>query len=193
MTIIPTYVITEAYALGYFPMGATESETGIEWCTARKRGIIPLDRFHIPRRVLRRIRSAGYQCKINTDFHGVITGCAERDSTWINQTIHDTFTMLHQQGLAHSVEVWRDETLCGGLYGIAIGGAFFAESVYQSEPECMKIALHFCHKHLLSRGFELWDVQFYTPFLGQFGCVEINSRLYSQKLEDALKLPPKPF
>jgi leucyl/phenylalanyl-tRNA---protein transferase len=187
VTIIPPEIIIEAYSQGYFPMGVEGSDTEIAWYGARKRGIIPLDSFHIPRRVLRRIRSYGYLATMNTDFESVINGCAAaRESTWINKTIHDTFVWLHLKGLAHSVEVWREGRLCGGLYGIVLGRAFFAESVYQSEPECMKIALKFCHDYLIKNEFALWDVQFQTPFLAQFGCKEISEKAYMKLLQVAL-------
>lgn len=186
MIVIPPEIIVEAYSQGYFPMGVEDSDTEIAWYGARRRGIIPLDEFHIPKRVARRIRSEGYTARVGTDFESVIRGCATRKSTWINQTIHDTYIWLHQQGLAHSVEVWKGEQLCGGLYGIALGQAFFAESVYQTEPECMKIALKFCHDYLVSNDFKLWDVQFQTPFLSQFGCREISDKAYMRLLEAAL-------
>ena len=147
---------------------------------------MPLNEVHIPRRVLRRIRSKGYYMRINADFNGVLEGCANRESTWINTTIFNTFAYAHIKGFAHSVEVWRDEKLCGGLYGIAEGGGFFAESVFQNEPECMKIALHFCHQHILKQNFILWDVQFHNPFLGQFGCKEITEKAYFKLLGEAL-------
>jgi leucyl/phenylalanyl-tRNA---protein transferase len=184
--IVPPEIILEAYSQGYFPMGVENSDTEIEWYGARRRGIIPLDSFHLPKRTLRRIRSGGYVAGVDTDFQSVIRGCAARDSTWINQTIHDTYMWLHHEGLAHSIEVWRDGNLYGGLYGIALGRAFFAESVYQAEPECMKIALKFCHEYLISNDFVLWDVQFRTPFLAQFGCKEISERAYMRLLGAAL-------
>ncbi|MCC5925741.1 MAG: leucyl/phenylalanyl-tRNA--protein transferase [Bacteroidetes bacterium] len=186
--IIDPYFLMEAYAEGYFPMGKQESETEVEWYSAKKRGIMPLEGVHIPRRVLRRIRSKGYYPRINASFSEVIEGCANRESTWINSTIYNSFLHAHMMGFAHSMEVWRDNSLCGGLYGIAYGGAFFAESIFQSEPECMKIALHFCHQHLIERGFTLWDVQFYNPFLGQFGCKEISEKAYQTLLNEAIRL-----
>lgn len=186
MAIIDPHLIIEAYSQGYFPMGKEDSETEVEWYAARKRGILPLDNFHIPRRVLRRIQSGGYEYCTNTHFEEVLSSCANRESTWINETIHDTFVHLHQVGLAHSVEVWRENQLCGGLYGIAIGGSFFAESIYQTEKECMKMALYFCHQHLVKQEFTLWDVQFHNPFLGQFGCVEISESKYMKLLENAI-------
>lgn len=188
MKIIDPSLIIEAYSQGYFPMGKEGSETEVEWYSARKRGVFPLENFHLPDRVKRRIRSKAYYCRVNAAFDEVLIGCANRESTWINQTIHDTFMYLHEIHIAHSVEVWRENKLCGGLYGIAIGGAFFAESVFQNEPECMKMALGFCHERLIKKGFTLWDVQFANPFLMQFGCREINPANYMKRLEAALSL-----
>jgi len=185
--------MVEAYTQGYFPMGKEGSDEEVEWYSAARRGVFPLETFHIPRRVLRTIRSNGYTLGINKDFAGVIEGCANRESTWINNTIRDTFFVLHKIGLAHSIEVRKNDELCGGLYGIALGGAFFAESVFQSKPECMKIALHFCHKTLVARGFKLWDVQFENPFLKQFGCIEVTPSKYSKLLDEALNIEPEPL
>lgn len=188
MAVISPEFMVEAYSQGYFPMGKEGSDEEVEWYSATRRGIFPLDTFHIPRRVLRTIRSNGYTLGINNDFAGVIEGCANRESTWINSTIRDTFQLLHKIGLAHSIEVRKGVELCGGLYGIALGGAFFAESVFQNKPECMKIALHFCHKTLLERGFKLWDVQFQNPFLKQFGCIEVTPSTYAKLLDEALEI-----
>jgi leucyl/phenylalanyl-tRNA---protein transferase len=193
MAVISPEFMVEAYSQGYFPMGKEGSDQEVEWYSARKRGIFPLDSFHVPKRVLRTIRSNGYSPAVNGDFEGVIQGCANRESTWINSTIHDTFLLLHKIGLAHSFEVWKQGELCGGLYGISLGGAFFAESVYQSKPECMKIALHFCHQALLRHKYVLWDVQFQNPFLEQFGCVEISPAKYRKLLEAALNVVAIPL
>lgn len=193
MKIIDPSVIIEAYSEGYFPMGVAESDTEVEWYSATKRGIFPLDKFKLPKRVVRHQRSGRYTKRINSAFEGVISGCADRESTWINDTIFNTFMVLHDLGLAHSIEVWKDEELCGGLYGVAIGGAFFAESVFQYRPECMKIALGYCHDELIQRGFSLWDVQFHNEFLGQFGCTEIFPNQYNVLLKRALIGSPVPF
>jgi leucyl/phenylalanyl-tRNA--protein transferase len=137
---------------------------------------------------MRRIRSAGYTPGIDRNFRGVIEGCAARESTWISENLRNSFIALHERGSAHSVEVYLDDKLAGGLYGVAIGGAFFAESMFQTEKDAMKAALLFCHRHLTEQGFVLWDVQFYTDHLGRFGCAEISSRAYEKILKDALKI-----
>lgn len=193
MAVISPEFMIEAYSQGYFPMGKEGSDVDIEWYSARKRGVFPIGSFHIPKRVLRTIRTNKYILKIDADFTAVIDGCANRESTWINATIKDTFLFLHNIGLAHSIEVWKDDELCGGLYGLALGGAFFAESVFQNKPECMKIALYFCHNTLVNKGFKLWDAQFQNPFIKQFGCIEVTPKKYLQLLEEALSVDPSPF
>lgn len=182
--------LLEAYRAGYFPMADGDGpEAEIGYYTAPRRGIIPMESFHMPRRALRSFRQMEYEAGINQQFEAVLQGCANRESTWINPVIHRTFLYLHQTGLAHSVEVFRDGKLVGGLYGLALGGAFFAESVFQYEPEAHKAALWFCHRHLTERGFTLWDAQFYTRHLGQFGCREIPASRYKTLLKQALKQP----
>lgn len=174
--------------MGIFPMAESADAEEVNWYSARKRGIIPLNTFRLSRRDQRSIRTAGFTPGINKDFKGVIEGCAARESTWISENLKKSFMALHEKGSAHSVEVYLDEKLVGGLYGVAIGGAFFAESMFQTEKEAMKAALLFCHRHLTAQGFVLWDVQFYTDHLGRFGCVEISSRAYEKILKDALKI-----
>lgn len=182
--------LIDAYRNGYFPMAdGSGPEAEISYYTAWKRGIIPMEAFHMPKRALRTFRKMGYEAGINQQFEAVLEGCANRESTWINPVIHRTFLYLNQTGSAHSVEVFRDGKLVGGLYGLALGGAFFAESVFQDEPEAHKAALWFCHRHLTERGFTLWDAQFFTKHLGQFGCREIPASRYKTLLRQALKEP----
>ncbi len=188
-TIIPPGEIIQAYRNGYFPMAeSARADADVFWYTARKRGIIPLESFHISKRSLRYFNSFGYRPELDKAFEHVIDGCASRDSTWINPVIKNTFCELHRQGLAHSVEVWKDSELVGGLYGIALGGAFFAESVFQSAPEAHKAAIYFCYRQLKQQQFGLWDVQFHTPHLEQFGCTEISGGRYRKLLAGALRL-----
>ncbi|TVQ13653.1 MAG: leucyl/phenylalanyl-tRNA--protein transferase [Balneolaceae bacterium] len=188
MGIIHSSILLEAYRMGIFPMADSGGAEEVNWYSAKKRGIIPLDGFRLSKRDLRSIRSAGFSPGINRDFKGVIEGCAARESTWISENLKKSFIALHELGSAHSVEVYLDEKLAGGLYGVAIGGAFFAESMFQAEKDAMKAALLFCHRHLAEHGFVLWDVQFYTDHLGRFGCVEISARAYEMILKDALKI-----
>lgn len=186
--IIPPAEILSAYRQGYFPMAVDKrDDADVFWYTARERGIIPLDDFHMPRRSLKYFRKYGFEYSINSDFRGVVEGCADRDSSWINPVIRDTFLYLHEHEIAHSVEVRKEGILIGGLYGLALGGVFFAESMFQYHDEGHKAAMYFCHKQLQKQGFFLWDVQFYTEHLGRFGCTEISAARYRKLLNEALK------
>lgn len=178
--------VLEAYKSGAFPMADERDSAEVNWYVARKRGIFPLDRFHMPRRALRHFRSKGFERRVDTAFGDVIAGCANRTTTWINHDIEALFNALHDAGHAHSIEVWRDNTLVGGLYGLAIGRAFFAESIFQTEPEAMKAALWFTHQWLIEHGFGLWDVQFQNDFLKAFGCVEVSEAAYRALLKTQL-------
>lgn len=172
--------------MGFFPMAESREDDQVQWYTARLRGIIPLDNFRVSKKIKRLSRQDRFQAVINKDFRGVMEACAERKSTWISQIIIDSFTRLHEMGYAHSVAIYENGTLAGGLYGVSAGAAFFAESMFQHTPEASKIALYHCHQHLTARGFELWDVQFYTDHLGQFGCIQITDKEYEALLEKAL-------
>jgi leucyl/phenylalanyl-tRNA---protein transferase len=186
MNIIPPEILIQAYSTGIFPMAESADAESVDWYTARRRGIIPIDGFRLSRRDMRAVRSAGFEPGIDRDFRAVITGCADRPATWISDGLKETFIRMHQLGYAHSVEVYRGGRLAGGLYGISIGGAFFAESMFQYEKEAMKAALLFCHRHLAERGFVLWDVQFRTEHLARFGCIEIPAKEYEVRLKSAL-------
>lgn len=186
--IIPPTEILSAYRQGYFPMAISKrADADVFWYTAKERGIIPLDEFHMPRRSLKYFRKYGFEYSINRDFRGVIEGCADRESSWINPVIRDTFLYLHEHEIAHSVEVWKEGVLIGGLYGLALGGVFFAESMFQYHDEGHKAAMYYCHNQLRQQGFLLWDVQFYTEHLGRFGCTEISGARYRRLLNQALK------
>jgi leucyl/phenylalanyl-tRNA--protein transferase len=181
--------VLDAYRQGIFPMADERDATQTNWFTARRRGIIPMDGFHMPKRALRYVRIHGYECRIDTAFADVVAGCADRPTTWINHDIEALFKALHVAGHAHSIEVWQHGALIGGLYGLAIGRAFFAESIFQRKPEAMKASLWFCHRHLSAKGFGLWDVQFLNAFLEPFGCVEISAATYKARLQTHVKLP----
>lgn len=187
--IIAPENIIEAYSDGYFPMAeSSRPDSDIFFYTAPMRGIIPLEKFHISKRSRRYFKKYGFEMAINTRFEQVIDGCADRESTWINPIIRDTFVYMHQLGMAHSVEVIKDGELAGGLYGLAIGGAFFAESVFQYHDEAHKAAMYFCHKHLTEMRFVLWDVQFQTEHLSRFGCTQVPAKKYKKMLGEATKL-----
>lgn len=190
--MIPSDLLVSAYATGWFPMAVDDGE--IRWYSPDPRGIIPLDRFHVSRRLARVLRSAAFRIEINRDFDGVIRACAdaERDAadpgSWISQDIIESYCALHDAGLAHSVESWQDDTLVGGLYGVAIGGAFFGESMFHRVPDASKVALAGLVAHMRARGFRLLDVQWVTDHLEQFGATEIPRRSYLRLLEEALGL-----
>ena len=187
MAIIPPQQLLEGYAMGIFPMAESRTDEEVHWYTARLRGILPLEGFRVSKKVKKLSRQPRFTMAINRDFKGVMEGCAGRESTWISQTIIDSFVTLHRLGYAHSVEVYEHDKLAGGLYGVALGGAFFAESMFQTVKEASKIALYHCHNHLVRQGFELWDVQFYTDHLSQFGCIQITDTEYEVKLKKALE------
>ncbi len=172
-------------------MARSRHDPEVKWYTANKRGIIPLDHFCVSRKVHRKIHSNIFRRTVNQDFRRVIEGCAGRESTWISQRIIDSFEVLHKKGYAHSIEIYRNDRLIGGLYGVALQSAFFAESMFQFETDAAKIALFHCHDRLKKGGFRLWDAQFFTPHLAQFGCIEIDSGEYDKLLQEALRYPAK--
>lgn len=156
------------------------------------RGILPLEDLHISRSLRKFIRNMPLRISFNEDFRTVIAKCAEpapdRDNTWINAGIEHLYTHLHDLGHAHSVEVWEDETLVGGLYGVAIGGAFFGESMFSRRTNASKVALVALVEHLLKKGFALLDTQFLTDHLSTFGAIEISRKAYQAKLKAAIKM-----
>lgn len=187
MKVISPDALLKAYSQGIFPMAESKDAKDVDWYTARQRGIIPMDNFHMSSNVMRLIRRGDFTVKVDGDFRKVMESCADRETTWINPLIIDSYEMLNKMGYAHSVEIYTDGKLSGGLYGVALGGAFFGESMFHYEPETDKIALYYCHQILDQNGFELWDTQFYTEHLGRFGCVEIEAGEYEQRLARALK------
>ncbi len=189
--LIPPEVLVHAYARGLFPMAQARHDPDVRWYELRMRGIIPMDRFRVSRKIDRLIRRSNYEWSVNRDFAGVIEACADREQTWISDRIIDSYKELHRQGFAHSVEIWQGGSLAAGLYGVALQSAFFAESLFQREPEMSKVALYYCHKRLLEAGYMLWDVQFYTSHLAQFGCIEIRAGEYSKLLSKALGRPAR--
>jgi leucyl/phenylalanyl-tRNA--protein transferase len=187
--MIPIPLLLEAYRRGAFPMGIAGGS--IEWYSPDPRGILPLEQFHVPRRLSRVLRLAGFEVRFDTAFRDVIRACASRqddDGTWITPVICDTYVELHARGHAHSVEAWRDGRLAGGLYGVSLGGAFFGESMFHRETDASKVALVGLVDRLRARGFTLLDVQWVTPHLEQFGATEISRRRYLRLLADALTL-----
>jgi leucyl/phenylalanyl-tRNA---protein transferase len=185
-------LILRAYALGIFPMARHRSDPVVHWVAPPTRGIMPFESFHVPGRLRRSVRRRNYQIRCNTAFQSVIEACASpatgRDDTWINAEIMRSFVALHVAGFAHSVESWRDGRLVGGLYGVALGGAFFGESMFSCERDASKIALVNLMARLRLGNFVLLDIQFVTPHLSQFGAIEIPAAEYLDRLNDALQM-----
>lgn len=181
-------LLLRAYEAGVFPMADDDEADDIYWVDPKYRGVLPLNEFHIPRRLARTIRSGKARVTINTSFAAVIAGCAARTSTWINQTILDIYTELHHMGAAHSVEVWQDDNLIGGLYGVSIGGAFCGESMFSRAPDASKIALVYLVARLKFGNYSLLDTQFTTEHLDRFGAQEISRQQYHQQLATALQV-----
>ena len=186
-------LLLRAYRVGLFPMAETRGNFRLYWLDPELRGVLPLDRFHLPRRLRRTVLAERYRVTTDLDFAAVIAGCAEatrdRPETWINGVIERLFTTLHAQGHAHSVECWDGETLVGGLYGLAIGGAFFGESMFSRERDASKVALVHLVARLRMAGFTLLDTQFVTQHLSQFGTEEVPRDLYRTQLAAAVDLP----
>jgi leucyl/phenylalanyl-tRNA--protein transferase len=186
--VIPTATLLEAYASGWFPMAVAPGE--IRWYSPDPRGIIPLEAFHVPRRLSRALRGGRFEIRVDTAFRDVIVACsgrAETDGNWIDQEIIDSYCSLHALGHAHSIEAWRDGALAGGLYGVSIGGAFFGESMFHHVADASKAALVALVDRLRARGFVLLDTQWVTDHLVQFGAIEIPRRRYLRLLDQALK------
>ena len=185
-------LLISAYGSGWFPMAVEPGD--IRWYSPDPRGIIPLDRFHVPARLARVIRSGMFRIERDRAFGDVIRACAESDrgdddpGTWIDQEILESYCELHRLGYAHSVETWQDDRLVGGLYGVALGGAFFGESMFHRATNASKAALAALVDHLRARGFRLLDIQWVTPHLEQFGAIEIPRALYLQRLAEALSV-----
>jgi leucyl/phenylalanyl-tRNA--protein transferase len=158
----------------------------IEWFSPDPRGVLPLTGFHVPARLGRTVRSNRFEIRLDTAFTAVMDHCAERDDTWISDVIRESYQALHLAGEAHSVECWREGRLVGGLYGVALGGAFFGESMFHVETDASKVALAALVDRLRARDFALLDLQWVTPHLAQFGAVEIRRGPYLQLLRRAL-------
>ncbi len=184
--VLTSDLLLRAYAAGVFPMSESRDDPKIFWVDPRQRGIIPLGGFHISRSLAKLIRSERYRVEINKDFSGTVQGCAERDETWINEEIFDLYTKLHYAGFAHSVEVWDEDKLIGGVYGVALGAAFFGESMFSRRPNASKMALTYLVKRLRYGGFQLFDTQFVTDHLISLGAIEIPRGDYHKRLERAL-------
>ena len=187
---ITPQVLLKAYACGIFPMAESAEDNALYWIEPERRGILPLDGMHIPRRLVRTIRNGGFEVKVDRNFEAVIDGCAAprlgRRSTWINSRIRSLYRELFALGHCHTIEVWQDGTLTGGLYGVHLGRAFFGESMFSKARDASKIALVYLVARLIYGGFTLLDTQFVTGHLARFGAVEVSRDEFQGLLEAAL-------
>ena len=183
-------VLLKAYAVGIFPMAESADDPGLYWIEPEARGIIPLDTFHLPRRLARTVAAGTFEVRIDFDFDAVIAGCAGpvegRPKTWINDRIRRLYGELFRVGHCHTVETWRDGRLVGGLYGVRLGAAFFGESMFSRERDASKVALVHLVARLKAGGFRLLDTQFTTKHLKQFGAIDVDRRVYQRMLEAAI-------
>lgn len=179
-------LLLNAYAAGIFPMAESRDDPEIYWVDPRRRGVLPLEGFHISRSLARRVRRGGYTVTLDGDFEAVLDGCAARDETWISAEIRALYIALHDMGRAHSLEIWEGPTLAGGVYGVALQSAFFGESMFSARRDGSKLALTHLVDHLRRCGFTLFDTQFITPHLSSLGAEEIPRATYHLRLEAAL-------
>jgi len=183
-------VLLKAYACGIFPMAESADDPALYWIEPEKRGIIPLNTFHVPSRLARTVRSGRFSIHVNRDFGGVLDGCAEprpgRSRTWINTRIRVLYQKLCEIGHCHSIEAYENDQLAGGLYGVCLGRAFFGESMFHRARDASKVALVHLVARLKAGGFQLLDTQFVTEHLKTFGALEVSRRQYHRMLEGAL-------
>ncbi len=194
-------LLLRGYMAGIFPMAEGRADDEVFWVDPRQRGVLPLAEVHVSRKLARLMRRTEWRVTLNRDFIGVLEGCADRDETWINDQIFEAYTDLHEMGHAHALELWDGAELIGGVYGVAIGGAFFGESMFSRAPSASKVALVALCAHLRACGFTLFDTQFVTPHLAGMGAMEIPRETYRARLREALSvdadirrcaLPPDP-
>ncbi|MBI2603579.1 MAG: leucyl/phenylalanyl-tRNA--protein transferase [Deltaproteobacteria bacterium] len=178
-------ILVAAYSQGFFPMPEEQTEE-VRWYRPDPRAIIPLQGFHISRSLQRRLNRKDFSFTFNQEFREVMKACSHREETWINDEFLHAYGRLHELNKAHSVEIWRNNRLIGGLYGVSLGGAFFAESMFHREPDASKIALHALVQHLIERRFTLLECQFLTAHLKRLGAIEISDQEYMKRLKLAL-------
>ena len=186
MSITPDLLL-HAYRSGIFPMAERQDDPEIFWVDPRRRGILPLDGFHISRSLARRLRRDTFRVTRNTAFDGVMAGCADREETWINDEIRQLYRALFDRGAAHSIEVWEGDALVGGVYGVTLGAAYCGESMFSRRADASKVALAWLVDHLNRCGFTLFDTQFLTPHLASLGGQEIARAAYHRLLAGALE------
>lgn len=188
---ITAELLLQAYASGVFPMAESQTSSEIRWIDPHRRGVFPLHNFHISRSLSRHIQHMSWTIRTDTAFAAVVAACADRPETWINAEISDLYQTLHQAGYAHCLEVWDDAELVGGVYGVALGAAFFGESMFSRRTNASKTALAFLMHRLRAGGFTLFDTQFLTPHLASLGAIEITRAEYRRQLQAALDKPAR--
>jgi leucyl/phenylalanyl-tRNA--protein transferase len=191
MSELTPELLLRAYAVGVFPMADSRTSRQLYWLDPEERGILPLERFHVPARLRRTVRQGLFEVHVDRDFVGTLDACAEvrsaRPDSWINDDIRRLYLGLHEMGMGHSVECWREGILVGGLYGVALGSAFFGESMFSRVRDASKVALVHLVARMVESGFTLLDTQFITKHLEQFGAVEIARDEYRKLLAAALR------
>lgn len=185
MSLTPALLL-RAYAAGVFPMAEGRDDPVIHWIDPQRRAIFPMEGFHTSRSLARHIRRIQPRVTVDSDFAGVVRACAHRPETWINDEIFSAYTALYDQGHAHSLEVWQDGALIGGIYGVVLGAAFFGESMFSAQVNGSKMALVYLMHRLRAGGFTLFDVQFLTDHLASLGAVELSRAAYRKRLAEAL-------
>lgn len=184
-------LLLRAYAIGVFPMAESADDPHVVWVKPEKRGILPLERFHVPRSLKKVIARDIFELRFDTDFDGVIDGCAAeapgRETTWINQPIRQAYRALFDRGMVHTVEAWKDNALVGGLYGVSLGAAFFGESMFSREPNASKVCLVALVERLRQQGYQLLDTQFTTDHLKRFGAIDVPRLEYEAMLARAVQ------
>lgn len=184
--VITPELLLKGYANGIFPMAESRDDPDVFWVDPRKRGILPLDAFHISRSLARAMRRSTWTLTADTDFEGVVDGCADRADTWINPEIRRLYSALYDSGHAHSIEVWEGTTLVGGVYGVVLGAAFFGESMFSRRTNASKMALAGCVDRLQRGRFSLFDTQFLTDHLASLGAIEVTRARYHTLLDAAM-------
>ncbi len=184
-------LLLQAYASGVFPMADSAETDALFWVDPRRRGVLPLDRLHVPRRLARSFLAGRFEIRVDADFSDVLAACADRPETWINDRIRGLYVELHRLGHAHSVGIWQDGALAGGLYGVALGAAFFGESMFSRRRDASKFALIALVARLRFGGFRLLDTQFVTEHLASLGAIEIGRAAYHLELEAAITRPAR--
>lgn len=179
-------LLLQAYRVGIFPMSEGRNDPEVFWVDPKMRGVFPLDGFRISRSLAKTMRRGHFRVTFDAAFEDVMRGCADRDETWINETIYALYGALFSRGRAHSVEIWENGKLVGGVYGVTVGAAFFGESMFSKSKNASKVALAYLIDRLRTGGYTLFDTQFLTPHLASLGAIEIPRAVFQKRLSKAI-------